>query len=189
MKTTTDDPRLQDLIEGIFALLRGMLEDGQVLPKHLYMAGPGVSRTTVSRIMQGKPSADMALSTLFNLVDRLPMQCRQVVAGELCREWGLRVQPIVRQPVTDKDGDDDTDEQDLAIGLKHVADVVNRIVGEAIQNVASRQASIDDTALHQRLRQELQAYSEDLTEIIAQMATVQARRQARRLTFPRKEGA
>ncbi len=173
------DETMQKLITSIYSQVRDAIENGDVLPKMLY-AGPGVSSTTVGRIMdrhQPAPS-DMHLSTLYHMIDRMPPLQQMALISTLLSEWPVKVIPS-QAPDMDLNHDGCIDAADARAAATQVNQSVADIVSHAVASVEDGHVDEDERAMQQRLRTVIQNQADVLIEIITNIASQHVRRQAR----------
>lgn len=156
-------------IEAIHAQIRDAIESSDLPPKALY-SQPGVSRSTVARILSDDvPSpSDQQFSTIFYLIDRLPAGQRLPVIQTLLDGWDVTVIPK-RKINTDLNGDgivDATDEREATMAL---LDICSRTVRHAVDAVEDGTITDNEHAISMRLRTEISRSVDVLVSISAKL--------------------
>ena len=178
------------ILADIHAQVRDAVESGQLPPKLLYTE-PGVSRSTVARILSDDTPApdDQQFSTLYYIINRLPEEQRLPVIQTLLEGWAVTAYPQ-RKIVTDLNGDGIVDAKDERHAAMALLDACSRTVRHTIDAVEDGVITDSEHAVAMRLRTEIQRSVDVLVGVSAkivedQLAKNTNRRKARMPQGPR----
>ncbi|MBL4700836.1 MAG: hypothetical protein JKX85_06220 [Phycisphaeraceae bacterium] len=165
----------------IQAQVRDAMESGNLPPKMLY-AQPGVSRSTVARMLSNETpsSGDQQFSTIFHIIDRLPEDLRLPVIQTLVRNWDVKVIPV-QDIDLDLNGDNIVDATDERMATMHLNETVTRMVSHIINAVEDGKVDENEQAVAQRLRSEINASVSQVVEIAVTMAKQSTQRRKARM--------
>jgi hypothetical protein len=169
------------ILAAIHAQVRDAVESGN-LPAKLLYTEPGVSRSTVARMLSDETPTpeDQKFSTLWYIIDRLPADLQLPVIQTLLNGWAVTALPK-RQIETDLDGNGIVDAKDEREAAMRLLDAVNRTVRHIVDSVEDGQISNSEHAIAMRLRTEINGAVDQVVQIATEIAMNKTqRRQAGR---------